>query len=384
MKSSKVYIIIIGNEFNFHRNGLWLCAFWWKCNLVSFYQLQETVHSSSCTNCVDIGIVWECCTSFCGVPCPRYAHNHQLLPIQPCCKWCYVTQQRSFPVHLDLLCSANWLFIVIISSFSKGYLCALNGLVLYLCYFTSVFLVILVTLERYLAICHPLTRRLVKGTTARVTAAAWIFALVMACVGLDVHETEKICIDWPDSDHYNGMASHFISCKFNTNCSWCWQTLAVLDFSQFTFAVTVCMFMYGRIIYILTVRSDGFQSEHDSDKQTTFMIFRARNQIAQMLILNGTVFFLCLAPFEVVNLDLFFYWWAGFILLDAEEKRCILWFGRIAMLLNSAINPILYNVSNGRYRNAFTEAFGYSKRAKLNNSRLKNTKKTSLQAHVQQ
>ena len=263
------------------------------------------------------------------------------------------------------------------SSFPKGYLCALNGLVLYLCYFTSVFLVILVTFERYLAICHPLTHRFVKGTsrTARMTAAAWIFALVMACVGLDAHETEKICIDWPDSDDYKRMASHFIACKFNTNCSWCWQTLAVLDFSQFTFAVIVCMFMYGRIIYILAVRSDGFQSEHDSDKQTTSMMFRARNQIARMLILNGTVFFLCLAPFEVLNLDLFFYWWAGFRLFGAEEKRYILWFGRIVMLLKSAINPLLYNVSNGRYRNAFTEAFGYSKIAKLNNSRLKNTKK---------
>ena len=246
------------------------------------------------------------------------------------------------------------------SPFPKGYMCALNGLVLYFCYFASVFLIILVTFERYLAICHPLTHRLVKGKswTARMTAIAWLISLVMACFCLDVHETEKICIDWPDSDQYNGMASHFIACKFNTNCSWCYQTLAILDFSQFALAIIVSIFMYWRIINTLTTRSDRFKSKHDSDKQTTSMMFRARNQVARMLILNGIIFFFCLAPFEVMNLDLFCYWWAGYRIFDAVKKRYVFWIGCIAVLLNSAINPILYNVSNERYRNAFAEAFG--------------------------
>ena len=176
--------------------------------------------------------------------------------------------------------------------FPKGYLCALNGLFLYLCYFASVFLVILVTFERCLSTCHPLTHRLVKGKswTGRMTAGVWFIALVMACLWLDVHETETICIDWPTSDAYNVMVSHFIACRFNTKCYWCFQTLAMLDFSQFVLAVIVSTLMYGRIVYILTTRFDCFQSEHDLNKQTIAMMFRARNQIARMLILNGTVF----------------------------------------------------------------------------------------------
>ena len=246
------------------------------------------------------------------------------------------------------------------ASFPKGYLCALNGLFLYLCYFASVFLVILVTFERYLSICHPLTHRLVEGKswTARMTVGVWFISLVMACLSLDVHETETICIDLPTSDAYNVMSSHFIVCRFNTKCSWCFQTLAILDFSQFALALIVSTFMYGRIIYTLTTRFELFQSEYDSDKHTIAMMFRARNQIARMLILNGTVFFLCLAPYELVYFNLFFHWWAGFTVFDEEKERYILWLGRIAMLFNSAINPILYNVSNRRYRNAFAEAFG--------------------------
>ena len=254
------------------------------------------------------------------------------------------------------------------TSFPTGFLCAMIGLCTYLCYFTSVFMVILVTFERYLAICHPVAHRLVKGKsfTARMTAGAWFMSLVMACVCLDVHETETICINWPDSNDFNGMPSDFIVCKLETKCSWCWPALAVVDFAQFALAVIVSVLMYGRIIYTLSARSDAFHSGKGSDKQTTVMMLRAKNQIARMLILNGTVFFLCLAPFEVVNLYHFFNWWAGFKLFGTEEKSLLLWLGRVAMLLNSAINPILYNVSNERYRKAFAEAFSCSKKKMLN------------------
>ena len=105
-----VWCIISYNEFDFWWRELWFCAFWWRCNPISFHHLQEIVHSSSCSNCCGFWIVWECCISFCGVPCPRHANNHQLLSIQPCCKWCYTTQQHSLQVYLDLFYSTNWLF----------------------------------------------------------------------------------------------------------------------------------------------------------------------------------------------------------------------------------------------------------------------------------
>ena len=49
------------------------------------------------------------------------------------------------------------------SPFPKGYLYALSGRVIHVCYFASVFLVVLVTFDRYLDICHPVTHRLLKG-----------------------------------------------------------------------------------------------------------------------------------------------------------------------------------------------------------------------------
>ena len=82
--------------------------------------------------------------------------------------------------------------------------------------------------------------------------------------------------------------------------------------------------------------------------------------------LQRNIFFLCLASFEVVNIDLFFNWWVGSRIFWEKEKRYIIWFGRIATLLNSAINPIFNIITDERYRNEFTEAYCCSKKKKLN------------------
>ena len=272
-------------------------------------------------------------------------------------------------------------------SFPTGYMCAISNLWVFLFYFASVFMVILVTFERYLAICHPIAHRLVKGKsfTARMTAVAWFMSLVMSCLILDVHETSKICVDGPDSSDYDGVSSYFITCNFETKCSWCWPALATTDFAQFVLAVIISMFMYGRIIYTLSIRSDKFYSVKSSNKQNiATTMFRNRNQIARMLILNGTVFFLCLAPFQMINLYLFLNWWAGFKIFSNEETRYVLWCGRVATILNSAINPLLYNVSNGRYRKAFAEAFNCSKKKTCSSSRNKSPKKKFSQADNEQ
>ncbi|XP_072050083.1 thyrotropin-releasing hormone receptor-like [Amphiura filiformis] len=244
------------------------------------------------------------------------------------------------------------------SAFHSGIGCALVGLITYLCYFTSVFLITLVTFERYLAICHPLSHRMLKGRswTVKMTLGIWLMSLVSACVSLDIHETETICIDWSNNSTIQNGATSFSVCKADTNCSWCWQALAAIDFAQFVLAVILSSYMYGRIIYELSTRS-GLTSERGSEKQTAAML-RARNQITRMLILNGIVFFVCLAPFELVNIDHFKNWLVGERIYSAETKKFILWLGRVAMLLNSAVNPLLYNVSNERYRRAFAEAFG--------------------------
>ncbi|XP_030852858.1 thyrotropin-releasing hormone receptor-like [Strongylocentrotus purpuratus] len=77
-----------------------------------------------------------------------------------------------------------------------------------------------------------------------------------------------------------------------------------------------------------------------------------RDRVSRMLIANGTMFFLCLAPFELTSL------WA-MVTNDTflETGRPWTQFCRVMMYLNSAVNPIIYNITNPRYRQAFMRAF---------------------------
>ncbi len=261
--------------------------------------------------------------------------------------WSYLWAYLSTPVN----------FGVGASSSEIG--CALGTLVPCACYFASVMLVLLVTFERYMAICHLLVHRMLKGTkwTAGMTMSAWIIALVCACFRLDVNETDTICIYWSSANKYGKMAEKFEVCKLSMNCSWCFRALTVIDFGQFALAVIASSYMYAYIIYTLSTRS-GINVEHTRSKEQSTVILRTRNQIARMLILNGIVFFTCLAPFQLINVDHFKIWLCGEPLLGQKTIPFTIWLGRVAMLLNSSVNPLLYNVSNARYRNAFAEAFG--------------------------
>lgn len=80
---------------------------------------------------------------------------------------------------------------------------------------------------------------------------------------------------------------------------------------------------------------------------------RARRQVILML---GTVvlsFFLCLIPFRVFTLWIIIVPEKDVYQLGVEKYYNILYFCRIMVYLNSAINPILYNLMSSKFRTGF-------------------------------
>ncbi len=107
--------------------------------------------------------------------------------------------------------------------------------------------------------------------------------------------------------------------------------------------------MFARIIYTLSTRPNP-------NAETTSV----RNQIARMLILNGIVFFVCLLPFRIIQLSNMSVYLGGSLFAD-DVVNILGWVGRVTALLNSAVNPFLYNASNAKYRAAFLETFTFRK-----------------------
>ncbi|KAJ8986016.1 hypothetical protein NQ317_013900 [Molorchus minor] len=80
---------------------------------------------------------------------------------------------------------------------------------------------------------------------------------------------------------------------------------------------------------------------------------RARRQVILML---GTVvlsFFLCLIPFRVFTIWIIIVPEESVYQLGVERYYNILYFCRIMVYLNSAINPILYNLMSSKFRTGF-------------------------------
>lgn len=79
----------------------------------------------------------------------------------------------------------------------------------------------------------------------------------------------------------------------------------------------------------------------------------------------GTVvlsFFLCLMPFRAFTLWIIVAPEEAVFSLDIEEYYNLLYFCRVMTYINSAINPILYNVMSSKFRDGFTRLCGLTSR----------------------
>jgi hypothetical protein len=87
-------------------------------------------------------------------------------------------------------------------------------------------------------------------------------------------------------------------------------------------------------------------------------VYRNRKQVVVML---GTVvlsFFICLMPFRAFTLWIIVAPKETVFSLDIEVYYNLLYFCRVMTYINSAINPVLYNLMSSKFRNGFTRLCG--------------------------
>lgn len=80
---------------------------------------------------------------------------------------------------------------------------------------------------------------------------------------------------------------------------------------------------------------------------------KARKQVILMLGAVVLSFFACLLPFRMLTLWIIFVTDETFQQLNAETYYSLLLFCRIMWYLNSAVNPILYNLMSSKFRKGF-------------------------------
>jgi len=119
----------------------------------------------------------------------------------------------------------------------------------------------------------------------------------------------------------------------------------------FIIPLAVLIVLYTIIACHLTANPSLAKSA--SHRGNSGHILRYRRQVVMML---GTVvlsFFLCLLPFRALTLWIIIVPPEAVMSLGVEGYYNLLYFCRIMLYLNSAVNPILYNLMSSKFRDGF-------------------------------
>ncbi|XP_014242111.1 growth hormone secretagogue receptor type 1-like isoform X1 [Cimex lectularius] len=229
----------------------------------------------------------------------------------------------------------------------------------------SVLTILAISFERYYAICEPLRAGYVctKTRAMLICLLAWAFAALF---------TSPIIV----MTHYSRKTEYFDGSMVPT-C----LTEATTFWPELFFFMIISLFFIlplGVLIVLYTVIARHLMADSGTSNSSDGFNQRARKQVVLML---GTVvlsFFTCLFPFKVFTLWVIIVPREYNMRLGVERYYNILYFCRIMHYLNSAINPILYNLMSSKFRHGFKRLIGIRRKRHILILRNRTTMSTSL------
>ncbi|GFO23868.1 thyrotropin-releasing hormone receptor-like, partial [Plakobranchus ocellatus] len=209
---------------------------------------------------------------------------------------------------------------------------------------TSILIILTVSLERFWAVYYPL-KTYSSGSKSRamiIMGGVWFTAaattapfLVMAYTIQTTHIADDRIVDV------------CISPVLHT-----WQRAYIVARFIFIFALPLILLavLYSMIIYkVLTETMECKQMTDSARSQSA----QNRRQLVIMLVGIIILFFVCLLPFQILALWQIFVSYEIPAKIGAEPYLNLMWFCRLLIYINSAGNPIIYNIFSTKFRRAF-------------------------------
>ncbi|XP_053619692.1 thyrotropin-releasing hormone receptor-like isoform X1 [Plodia interpunctella] len=216
----------------------------------------------------------------------------------------------------------------------------------------SVLTILAISFERYYAICEPLRAGYVctKTRATLICALVWFFAalftspiLAVATFTYEDYGDTKIPVCLTQADTF-WSALFFI------------LTIAVF----FIVPLGVLLVLYSVIAKNL-MENPAIIAQNTKNTNNSGNVIRYRKQVILML---GTVvlsFFVCLLPFKALTLWIIVFPPETIMSLGLDGYYILLYFCRVMLYLNSAINPILYNLMSSKFREGFIKLLKINK-----------------------
>ncbi|XP_068625503.1 thyrotropin-releasing hormone receptor-like [Battus philenor] len=217
----------------------------------------------------------------------------------------------------------------------------------------SVLTILAISFERYYAICEPLRAGYVctKTRATLICALAWFFAALFTSPILGVATFTY--------ERYDD-GTEVPVCLTQADTFWSALFFILIIAVFFIIPLGVLLVLYSVIAKNL-MENPIIIAQHSKNSNNAGNVLRYRKQVILML---GTVvlsFFVCLLPFKALTLWIIVFPPETIMSLGIDGYYILLYFCRVMLYLNSAINPILYNLMSSKFREGFVKLLKINK-----------------------
>ncbi|CAL1276506.1 unnamed protein product [Larinioides sclopetarius] len=236
----------------------------------------------------------------------------------------------------------------------------------------SVLTLTFISIDRWYAICHPLQFKSTASRAKKAIVIIWVSSLILVLPDAIVMDTRR-------------SSALRVETHYFTDCTYTWSNhytkiyqLLIVFFLYF-FPFLFMSFFYYQIVKVLWNRNIPGSAEVNSRQIRTAVVtssgngaisltsatatssssgmetqIRSRRKAAKMIISVVVLFGLCYMPVHLINT---LRYTTG--LPQTQLTTVVSLISHWLCYANSAVNPIIYNFMNGKFRREFRKSFCY-------------------------
>ncbi|XP_043945926.1 thyrotropin-releasing hormone receptor-like [Protopterus annectens] len=219
------------------------------------------------------------------------------------------------------------------------------------------------TVERYIAICHSIKAQFIctVSRAKKIIAFVWIFTSLYCIIWFFLVDIKK-------KTYADGVA---VKCEYKVHRN-LYLPIYFIDFTLFyVIPLILAIVLYGLIARILFMNplakanpqdscKDGNDSIHQGRTANSVKLscrgnkgaMSSRKQVTKMLAVVVILFALLWMPYRTLVV-------VNSFMDPPSQNDWVVLFCRICIYLNSAINPIIYNLMSQKFRAAFKKLCDY-------------------------